>query len=284
MHGVKVTSRAPDIRRARKADLTWIQRELVPGVPSWEPWAGRPSVLDVDDAIWLSPPAGRWMARTVGRAVDVVVAGNRYLAEHFDFAPRVEVVPTAVDTEIYRPATPVRSGPELTIGWIGTASNLPYLQRWEAALAEVLSRYSEVGLTVVSSAPPRFERVPPDRVRFVPWSPQVEVPSLQSFDIGLMPLADDEWTRGKCSFKMLQYMACGVAVVASPVGMNAEVLAQGSVGYGVQDEEVAEALISLIQDPDERLRCGQSGRAVVEEGYSSARVAARLAQIFRDLV
>lgn len=283
MHGIKVLSRAPDALATWQGDLTWVQREMVPGIPSWEPLLKRPMVLDVDDAIWLSPPAGALMARTLAREARVVVAGNTYLADWFARAARdVRIVPTAVDTERFVPA-PSGDGPPV-VGWVGTASNLPFLEAIEPVLARVLAAVPDARLRVVSNRAPRFATLPADRVEYIAWTPEGEVSCFQGLTVGLMPLEDDPWTRGKCAFKMLQYMACGAAVVVSPVGMNADVLAMASVGHAARNiAQWEEATVALLRDPAGAAQMGAEGRRVVEEHFSARVVAQRLADIFYEV-
>lgn len=281
-HAAKVLARGPDVARAHRADAIWLQRELTPGIPSWEPLFRKPVLFDVDDAIWQSPPAGQLMAKALARRADVVVAGNRYLADWFSaHARRVEIVPTAVDCRRFAP----RAGPPPPVlGWIGTASNLGYLERLEPALKAVLSRHPDWTLEVVSNAPPSFPGIEPARWRFVPWTAEAEVERVQGFGVGLMPLDDGPWTRGKCSFKMIQYMACGIPVVVSPVGMNAEVLSMAELGRSARaTSEWIDALDGLMADSALRRGLGAEGRAIAETRFSSARVAVRLAELFREL-
>lgn len=283
MHGLKVLSRGPDAWATWQGDLTWVQREMVPGIPSWEPLLKRPMVLDVDDAIWLSPPAGALMARTLGREARVVVAGNTYLAEWFGQVARdIRIVPTAVDTARFVPAAD-EDGPPV-VGWVGTASNLPFLEAIEPALAQVLAAVPEARLRVVSNRAPKFASLPAARVDYQPWTPEGEVRCFQGLTVGLMPLEDDPWTRGKCAFKMLQYMACGAAPVVSPVGMNADVLALGDVGRAARSlDEWASATLELLRDRDMAAKLGAEGRRVVEARYSARVVAQRLAEIFTEV-
>jgi glycosyltransferase involved in cell wall biosynthesis len=292
--GVKLATRAPGMLGAARADMLWLQRELLPGFLSLEPMLlqgicrGRPSVLDVDDAIWMMGPNGRKAVPWIARHVDVVVAGNRYLAEYF--APHsqdVRVIPTAVDTERFRPPEgqePARKERGFVLGWSGLSANYRYLYAIEEALHRFLSDYPDVRLRLVAERPPTFTTIPPERVEYVPWSPEREAGALRDIDAGLMPLFDDEWTRGKCSFKMLQYMACAVPVVVSPIGMNAEVLALGDVGYGARTpDEWYNALESLRADRARSTAQGQNGLRVVRKYFSRTVIAARLADLFREL-
>lgn len=266
------------------ARVTLLQREFVSTLNTLEWATGRPRVLDVDDAIWLRRGGG--FAARLARQCDVVVAGNDYLAGWFaQHCDDVEVLPTAVDTGRFVPApagAAAAGDRPPAIGWIGTAPNYASLLLWRDALRGLLERQPGLRLRLCAELPPPSGAFPADRVDWVRWSPAAEVPFLQSLDVGLMPLADSPWARGKCAFKMLQYLSCGVPAVVSPVGMNAEVLRQGDVGAGAgsQDEALAE-LEALLADEARRRSAGAAGRRLVEERYSVEVVAPRLAGILR---
>ena len=130
---------------------------------------------------------------------------------------------------------------------------------------------------VVSDSAPTFQEIPTYFIEFLHWSPDIEVQSIQGMDIGIMPIEDSVWERGKCSYKMLLYMACGIPVVVSPIGMNAEVLARGEVGLGPRSEsEWVDALSGLLRDSEAREAMGRVGRQVVERHYSLENLAPRL--------
>jgi glycosyltransferase involved in cell wall biosynthesis len=282
-----LAARLPDIAATRRGQVTLLQREFVSSLATLERFTARPRVLDVDDAIWLNRGDGGF-ARRLAREVDVVVAGNVFLAEWFGaWCGRVEILPTAIDTDRFRPAvaTPVLPGPRPpAIGWTGSSANFPYLMLWEDALRAVLSAVPDAKVLICADRRPPLDRLPADRWQWVPWTPAVEVPFLQSLDIGLMPLADTPWARGKCSYKMLQYLACGVPAVVSPVGMNNEVLAQDQVGIGACDaDEAAAAMVGLLADPARCAALGLTGRALVERCYAIDIVAPRLGAILRDV-
>src|SRR5208282_35082 len=155
-----------------------------------------------------------------------------------------------------------------------------YLYAIEPALREVLRNHPEARLRVVSSSPPKFQTLPAEQVEFVPYARQEEAADIQGMTIGIMPLDDSVGSRGKCSFKMLQYMACGLPAVVSPVGMNAEVLRQGEVGFGARNlREWVDGLEMLLKDPDLCAGMGKAGRMVVEQNYSLEVLAPRLAKI-----
>lgn len=276
-----LVARLPDIAATRRGQVTLLQREFVSTLATLEGLTARPRVLDVDDAIWLNRGDGGF-ARRLAREVDVVVAGNAFLAAWFGaWCGRVEILPTAIDTSRFRPSPPAPVRPR-AIGWTGSSANFPYLMLWENALRAVLAAVSDVTVLICADRRPPLDRLPADRWHWVPWTPAVEVPFLQSLDIGLMPLADTPWARGKCSYKMLQYLACGVPAVVSPVGMNSDILAQSPVGIGAGDaEEAAAAIVGLLADPARRAALGQAGRALVEKSYAVDVVAPRLAAILR---
>jgi glycosyltransferase involved in cell wall biosynthesis len=283
-----LAARLPDIAATRGADVTLIQREFVSTLYTLEGLTARPRVLDVDDAIWLNRGDGAF-ARRLARAVDLVVAGNDHVAAWFGrHGPPTVVVPTAVDTARFVPAAPPAAPPAdgparpPAVGWTGSSANFPYLLLWEDALLAALAAVPDLRVRICADRPPPLARVPADRLDWVRWSPAAEVPFLQSLDVGLMPLEDSDWARGKCAYKMLLYMACGVPVVVSPVGMNQEVLAQAAVGDGARDARAAaQAIIGQLEDPARRLATGLSGRRVVQESYSIDVLAPRLAGALR---
>jgi hypothetical protein len=238
----KMVSRLTAIARGPLHDLVYLERELlVRWTPKLETLAmalAPKSIFDFDDAIYLRHPDA--IAAICSRASRVVV-GNETLAgfarRHTD---RVSVVPTAVDTDRYTPGT--RDG--RTVVWTGSAENLRYL----AAIRPRIRR----PLRVICNRKPDFD------CEFVPWSPESEVRALRDAAVGLMPLPDEEWTRGKCGFKLLQYMACGLPAVASPVGVNAEIV--GDTGVVGEDwEDGIEKAIAMD---------GAAARARILERYS----------------
>jgi glycosyltransferase involved in cell wall biosynthesis len=275
-------TRLPGLLASRFGDITWLGRELVSGRSTLERFAGKKRLFDVDDAIWLVYPNA--FSEEIALSCDGVIAGNNFLAEHYrERGARVWVVPTSVDTEIWRPA-PQREKKDWTIGWTGTWSNLKYLYAVEEPLAEFLVQHQESRLLIVCDRRPKFERIPDASWQFIQWSPQTEVRLVQLMDAGLMPLADTEWTRGKCAFKMLSYMASGVAVVASPFGVNEEIFQKANVGFRAttQDDWYA-ALDRLYNEREAAMSMGMEGRRIVEEFYSVKNSAKMLAKIFEEV-
>lgn len=274
--------RAPGLLASRFGDVTWFGRELLSGRAGLERFAGGRKLFDVDDAIWLAYPSN--FSEEIALLSDGVIAGNRFIAEHYERAgARVWIVPTSIDTDVWTPAKEPRRGP-FTVGWTGERSNLKYLLEIEEPLADFLNEHAQARLLVVSNRRPEFKKIPAARWRYESWSPQREVALVQEMDVGLMPLADNDWSRGKCAFKLLSYMSVGLPFVASPVGVNAELLEKGEVGYAARDAgDWYDALRRLASDREAARRMGAAGRTVVEEGYSVKTNAPKLARIFREV-
>lgn len=269
------------VRRANGYDLRFLQRGLISTLCTGELRLDSPLVLDVDDAIFLSQRFGA--VDRIAHHADLVICGNEFLARYFSRLAATTVLPTAVDTDRFVPGT--RTDAPRVIGWSGTQGNFPYLHAIEPQLAAVLDRFPDVRLRIISNKEPSFSQLDPRRVDFIAWSPEVEVPSLQDLTVGIMPLADGEWERGKCSFKMLTYMAVGIPVVVSKVGMNEEVLSHGRAGLlAASASDWIEALSEILMDGDLGAEMGRIGRGVVETHYAARVVGSRLADILGDVV
>ncbi|HBQ11117.1 MAG TPA: hypothetical protein DEF51_08050, partial [Myxococcales bacterium] len=230
-------ARAASGLRAARYDLVFSQRPALPQSPLPERLLARLQpriVFDFDDAIWLGPGGTPSAARerTFRHVVGCarwVVAGNGYLARRAAAPEKTTVLPTVVDMDATTPPLKPRGPRAPVVGWMGTAGNLPFL---EAVMPDVLRAVADTPgarVRIVSNARSRRYESHPS-VEQVGWSRDREVDLLRSFDVGLMPLPDDELTRGKCGFKMIQYMAVGAAVVASAVGANPELFAGSGAG------------------------------------------------------
>ena len=279
---------------ARAFDLVYVFREselMGPALPARLLGLLRvPFVFDFDDAVWVRyvSPANSYLSylRMPGKTAFLcrgarhVLAGNPYLR---DYALRhnraVSIVPTTIDTERYRPLPPRQ--PEVpVIGWTGSYSTGQYLSVVGGALTR-LARSHRFRVVVVGGG--ESFRPPGVEVEFRPWRSATELQDLSDFDIGLMPLPDAQWERGKCGLKALQYMALGVPAVVSPVGVNAQIVRDGENGLVAADEAGWErALGRLLDDASLRARLGAAGRATVEAEYSAAVVAPRVARILRQ--
>lgn len=282
---------------SRDFDLLWIEKEALPWLPVWFEKLllpkSTPYVLDYDDAVFHYYDqhrkslvrylfAGKHPALMRGAAM--VVAGNQYLA---DFATqagarRVEMVPTVIDLDRY-PAEG-RSLPKADtappcIGWIGqrsTASFLvPYQSLFERMSAAGQARFTAIGIDA------RGLGLPMDSIA---WSEETEVQSIANFDIGIMPLVDEPFARGKCGYKLIQYMACGLPVVASPVGVNCQIVEHGVNGFLAETPAQWEkALQVLLADAGLRQQMGQAGRQKIEQQYSIQATGPRLAMLLKDV-
>jgi glycosyltransferase involved in cell wall biosynthesis len=262
-------------------DLVWIEKEALPWLPAWfEKWLlrGVPYVLDFDDAIFHGYDLHRssWVRRILGRRIDrlmagarLVVAGNEYLARRARAAgaPWVEQLSTVVDLDRY----PAKSGDSSTapgakprIVWIGSPSTAQYLSLIAEPLA-LLAREQPFILRVIGGG---ALSMPGVEVEVVPWSLETEAAAIAECDAGVMPLRDTPWEQGKCAYKLIQYMACGLPTVASPVGANCEVVVGGETGF-LADTPAnwIDALRRLLRDGALRQRLGAAGRARVEAEY-----------------
>lgn len=285
---LKIGARIPSVVKSRGADILWLERDFHPGFISLDPFLKKPFVLDVDDAVWLTKPFGVQTMKFLGNRAAVILAGNRYIADWFQrFSDRIEIVPTAVDTRrmVPRPEKEFTRGRfPFRIGWTGTSSNFRYLYSIEKPLARFLKEHQTAEFWVVSDRRPEFDRISAGKVKYIRWSPDVEFQILPQLDIGLMPLFDDPWSRGKCSFKMLQYMSAGIAVVVSPVGMNSEVLSLGSCGICARKEsDWFDALSHLNHDRALCAACGSQGRKITEEYFERKKISSILASVFKSI-
>ncbi|MBN2288467.1 MAG: glycosyltransferase family 4 protein [Candidatus Glassbacteria bacterium] len=286
-----------DLVRSVRCDLVFIHREAFPVGPAWFEtlltWMGKPYVYDFDDALFLPNVAesnrlfGRLkcpgkVARII-RGSRVAVAGNAYLAGYAESAGarRVEIVPTVVDTGRFKPPQAEKTPGKLVIGWIGSSTTAAFLEPFRKVFARVRDRCGErVEFRLVGG---KLSEPLPQGVACADWSLESEIEQLQSFDIGIMPMPDNEWTRGKCAFKAIEYLSVGIPAVCSPVGMNLEVVGDGLSGYLPPDEDSwVEALCRLVEDDDLRRSLGSAGRRVVERKFSVELWAPELERIIRS--
>jgi len=207
------------------------------------------------------PPADGWMWS--------VAAGNDVLAGVARLTAReVVILPTSIDTSAYQATFATADDPP-TIAWIGSPENLIYLEMIRPALARLASRHPALKVRVICSEFPDWPEINVERVV---WSSATEAHSLAGAHIGIMPLSDDEWARGKCAFKLLQYMAASLPCVASPVGANTEAVIDGVNGFHARNnDEWEQNLERLIDSAALRARLGAAGHAHVEQRYAMHR-------------
>lgn len=252
----------------------------------------KPILFDFDDAIYLRHTSGAnrlfdWLkfpgkTATLCRLSSLVVAGNEHLAAYARrHNPRVVVVPTSIDTDLYAPMEREDWSGRVTIGWTGSATSLTYLETFAPVLRELLRR-RDVEIRVQSNRPPALSGVP---VVWQPWSPETEIQEIRRYHIGIKPMPDDPWARGKCPMKELQYMALGVPAVCSAVGTSVEVIRDGENGFlAANGDQWLEHLTRLVDDAALRKTIGLAGRQTVEERYSMRKCASRFAETLRSVV
>jgi len=276
------------VTRAPRADIVFLQRNLLPvrAVPALEWLASRlarRTVFDFDDAIFTDSrnPRVRYgdIPRILGFA-DAAVCGNGFLADYARrYTADVSVIPT-VPPAVATTQGPARTGP-CVVGWIGTAANIPYLRTVEGALRRLAERLP-VTLLTVADGPLRLAAGIPHEHR--PWSLKAEESFFRDIDVGIMPLADDEWTRGKCAFKALEYLAHGIPAVVSPVGANRELGGEDSgVLFAATEAAWEEQIALLCGSPALRHEYGIRGKATVNRRFSPEAAAEKYQDIFSRL-
>jgi len=266
--------------RAFFYDIIFIQKKFLIIGPGWfERFLCfiKPVIYDLDDAIFLKQNNHSNIFQKLNYPQKIkkiissskyVIAGNSYLASYAKkYNKNVRIIPTAIDTEIFILKTKQQKNGPLVIGWIGSHSTLPYLMESIPLLKKVADKYN-IKLKFVS------DHIPDIKVRGLEietkdWSPDEEVKDLQSFDIGIMPQPNNDWVRGKCGFKAIQYMASGVPCVASNVGINQDIINDGYNGFlASTKEEWVKKISKLIESPKLQNKFIKNGRKTIEERFS----------------
>jgi hypothetical protein len=264
-------------------DLLIVERELFPKLPGFIEKTLLSSVhsygVELDDAIYLSPGrTTKYPAFLRGSAF--VIAGNQTLAEWAQtHQPNTHVFPTCVPVGDYQPKQDYRLGSVANIGWVGLAVNFDYVE----GISDDIKRLNETNpcqLQIVSSRCPAFA----EPIAFVPWSESRESQTIAEFDIGVMPLPQSSFAEGKCGLKILQYMAAGVPVVASAVGVNRTIIDHGVNGLLIETpDQWQPTLRGLLEDGNLRERIGRAGRVTVENDYSTEVWGPKLVALYRQL-
>jgi glycosyltransferase involved in cell wall biosynthesis len=284
------------LMRSSAFDLLWVEKELFPWTPAWFEMLLNtlkiPYVVDYDDAVFhrYDMHSSRLVRILLGRKIDrvmqharLVIAGNGYLAERARQAgaPRVEYLPSVVDVSRYS-LTNSTNNPFFRIGWIGSPVTAPYLDEVREAIGK-LSQETPVTLTLIGAGNiPPFAQTPTETL---PWSETVELEMSQRFDVGIMPLVDGPFERGKCGYKLIQYMASGLPVIASPVGVNQQIVEPGVNGYLAESSaHWLDALRELGDNKEKRFLMGQSGRRKAEQLYNLQGTAPRLLNLLSGLL
>ena len=280
--------------RAPRYDVVFVQRVFFSAPVAWMlRLFSRKVIFDFDDAIFTTEAPGEdWMSRLrtwhharalakMLRAASGAIVENTYTAGYAErYCPRVSIITGPIDTERYSPGKAVEERNGVVLGWIGSYTSAPYLELIRGPLTELGVRHRHLRLCLIGEGGFDTDAVP---MEWRPWSLETEIQDLRGFDIGLMPLTDDPWTRGKGGYKLLQYLSMGIPAVSSPVGINREIVEDGVNGFcaGTHDEWVS-CLDRLIQDRALRHRLGKAGRAKMERCYSLNRSSRRLLQILNS--
>jgi glycosyltransferase involved in cell wall biosynthesis len=253
---------------------------------------GKPIIFDFDDAIFMlhTTEANRrfgWLkfpgkTATICRLSTHIVAGNSFLADYAQqYNSQVSIIPTSIDTQQYRPMIKNYSNGRVIVGWTGSSTSQTHLEMFVPVLREAVARFN-VEIRVISDREPVLPGIPFIWRR---WSPESEVEEVSSFDIGIMPMPDDKWARGKCALKALQYMAMGIPAICSAVGANCEVIRHGENGLlASTTEEWIENLRLLINDAALRRKLGEAGQQTIEQQYSAHKCAELFARVVRQTV
>lgn len=241
--------------------------------------SGAKLIVDFDDAIWLHQVSSSSPNQNLNflkrpsktseiiKLADTVVAGNSYLANYaLQFNTKVEVIPTTIDTDLYTPHRKFLTS-KINIGWSGSKTTVDHFKEAIPALERVKQKYGDkIEFTVIGDGSYRYENL---GIIGKSWSLDKEVSDLQEFDIGIMPLPDDEWSKGKCGLKGLQYMALEIPTIMSPVGVNTEIIQHKINGFlASTSDEWVDCLGILIENPELRQQIGIMGRKKVVEYYS----------------
>ena len=254
--------------------------------------SGVPIVFDFDDAIFLSykSPSNGYLSylkfagktKTNCRLAAHVMVGNPYLAEYArQFNLNVSIIPTTIDTDKYKPVNIEDASGPVVIGWTGSHSTVQHLDTLRSALAKLAQRES-IRLRVIGTPNYQIEGV---EFETIMWRSETEVEDLSAVDIGIMPLPDDNWARGKCGAKALQFMAMGIPTVCSPVGVNTDIIQDNENGLIANSEdEWIEKLSLLIRSRELRARLGKAGRQTIEQRFSAAVQAPRVYEVLESVV
>ncbi|MFL5752072.1 MAG: glycosyltransferase family 4 protein [Bacteroidia bacterium] len=281
-----------------KYDIVFVQREaLMIGSTFFERRIKKSKakfVFDFDDSIWLMDTSEgnkkyEWLKnpeKTVTniRLADLVFAGNAYLANYARHANRnVKIVPTTIDTELHKPDHSTRNKEKLVIGWSGSITTIKHFEYASTFLKEIQEKYKgRVEFKVMGDETYMNKEL---GIQGIKWNAETEVQVLNTFDIGIMPLPDDEWAKGKCGLKGLSYMALEIPTIMSPIGVNTEIISQGENGFlATTTEEWVEYISRLIESKELRESMGRAARKTVIEKYSVLSQKQHYVQLFNELL
>lgn len=271
-------------------DFIWVQYEIFPylfgGLEALLRFTNKPIIYDFDDAVFhrYDQHSNNIIRRLLGnklapllRISDIAFCGNAYLADYAkQYCKQTEIIPTTLDINHYQSKPQSPTVP--TLGWIGSPSTWSYCEPFTDLFSSFV-KSNQASMLVVGAGNKPLPFI------FRDWSEASEVADIQNMDIGIMPLHDDPWARGKCGYKLIQYMACGLPVIASPVGVNCDIVEHGVNGFlASTEQEWRDAIKQLLSDASLRQRMGKAGREKIEAHYSIQQVGPRIAKLIHDLL
>ncbi|MFA5089597.1 MAG: glycosyltransferase family 4 protein [Candidatus Omnitrophota bacterium] len=286
-------NRIRDLVNLSDYDLVFVHREAYPvGGAFLEKiaFSKKPIIYDFDDSVFLPTHSSanrimHWLKKprkitNILKMSAAIIAGNNYLKEYaMQYNKNTAVIPTLIDTGKYSPAKDAPgNNHKVIVGWIGSYTNNQYLNMVRTPLLDLINKYGDSIEIRLIGCRNNFLNIP--GITYCNWSLSTEINELQGFDIGIMPIWDDDWTRGKCAFKIVQYMSVGASVVASPVGVNKEIIKDGVNGFfAANEKEWFEKLCLLIENPQLRRKFALEGRHTVEKEYSLELVASKFIDV-----
>jgi glycosyltransferase involved in cell wall biosynthesis len=286
---------AGNVFKSKQCDAVYIHRAICIAGPAILErvlsLSNRPIIFDFDDSIWLlhTTAANRffgWLkfpgkTKTICRLSNHVVVGNSYLADYArEFNSKVTVVPTSVDVERYKMSALKKTHDKIVIGWTGSSTSQTYLEMFDDVLRELIKR-RDVEIRVHSDREPKLPGVP---YVWRSWSAETEIEELSQFDIGIMPMPDDKWARGKCAMKALLYMAMDTPAICTAIGANRELIQHGENGLlALTKDEWLNCFEALIDNAELRMKLGTAGRQTVVKNYSAESCAAMFADVVKQV-
>jgi glycosyltransferase involved in cell wall biosynthesis len=294
----RFVQRLRDAWNADKYDIIFIQREaFMTGSIYFEKQFAKSKakvIFDFDDSIWLQnvSEANKKFSflkdasktSNIIAVSDMIFAGNQYLADYASqFNKNIHIVPTTIDTQEYQRMVLPKEDDKVCLGWSGSITTIQHFKFAVPALTQIKNKYGDrIKIKVIGDANYKNEELD---VISLDWKKQDELKELSSFDIGIMPLPDDMWAKGKCGLKGLQYMALEIPTIMSPVGVNSEIIQDGANGYlATTDEEYVNAISKLIDDEILRKKVGAEGRRTVIEKYSVEANKGKYLQYFNEVL
>jgi len=276
------------LRKCSQYDIVVIQRKLFDSLNLSLITRSNPNlVFDYDDAIFLNDDGSRSNRRhqrfiRTTKASVLAFAGNRYLANH-SACSHTEIIPTSIVFQNYKHLSSTKrdTSGNVTLVWIGSCSTKKYLEQHRDFLEAIGSNFDNIELKIISDFELTFENL---STRCIPWSKEKEISELMSADIGIAPMTDDPWTRGKCGLKVIQYMACGIPVISSNCGANSEIILHNKTGFLASNVTDWINAIDRLQDAQLRKEMGEKGIARVNSAYSAEALSVKMDQLFTGIL